>query len=93
MSESDCDNEAANKTCPVCGQEYLHKRQESSRGNASVLRDDYSECRWNHRFKEMQTVYVHDKQRTVVNRLQRDPDYETFSDKLNRVIRGGRDEQ
>jgi len=60
MTEEDSTGEG---TCPICGQPYDHKREESS--NTATLRADAAQCK-TASLGRKRTVYVHlDAERTV----------------------------
>lgn len=65
---------SADETCPVCGQEYVHKREEGADYETTVLRGDYTECVVTRHHSEQHrpnVAYVHDTQRTVVSQVKR----------------------
>lgn len=64
-------DETGEDTCPVCGQEYVYKRGDVA-WRTKTLRRDYAECVVEYETSsDPDDVFVHDTQRTVVNRVER----------------------
>lgn len=54
----DDDTETDDETCPLCGQEYDHKREERKGARSPDPRDDAVECKTAY-IGSKRTVYVH----------------------------------
>lgn len=89
--DTESEESAEDQTCPVCGQEYVHKREEpDGREINHVLRDDFRECRVNQgtiNISRPDTVYVHRTDRVVSHVKRTEAQTETPS-KLGLLLGG-----
>ena len=75
-TDTSAENTTQANECPVCGQEYTHKREDASANVSVVLRSDYRECRQEHNgplSDHADVVYVHEPEERVVSHMKQAP--------------------